>query len=51
MKRINFQATLLSMVAVPVFTLINVWFAYAYICLFLLSIGWEGKQRTYEEGE
>ncbi|MBO0450785.1 hypothetical protein [Candidatus Enterococcus murrayae] len=51
MKRINFQATLLSMVAIPAFTLINVWFAYAYICLFLLSIGWEGKRRTLRGDE
>lgn len=46
MKRINFQATLLSILAIPVFTLTNVWLAYAYILVFLVTVGWEGKVRT-----
>lgn len=37
MKRLNFQTILLSMIAIPVFTLVNIWLAYGYILLFFFS--------------
>ncbi|WP_176281380.1 hypothetical protein [Enterococcus sp. 12F9_DIV0723] len=46
MKRLNFQTILLSMIAIPVFTLVNIWLAYGYILLFFLVIGWEKKKPT-----
>lgn len=44
MKKINLQTILLSMIAIPVFTLVNIWLAYGYILLFFLVIGWEKKK-------
>lgn len=48
MKKINLQTILLSMIAIPVFTLVNIWLAYGYILLFFLVIGWEKKKPTRE---
>lgn len=44
MKKIYLQTILLSMIAIPVFTLVNIWLAYCYILLFFLAIGWEKKK-------
>lgn len=41
MKRINMQATFLAMLAIPIISEVDVWFAYLYITIFMLSIGWE----------
>lgn len=44
MKRINFQTTFLSMITIPMISTVNVWLAYLYIFIFMVSIGWERKQ-------
>ncbi|WP_251868252.1 hypothetical protein [Enterococcus malodoratus] len=44
MNRLNFQTILLPMIAIPVFTLVNIWLAYGYILLFFLVFGWEKKK-------
>ncbi|GAA2917281.1 hypothetical protein ACWOCJ_08455 [Enterococcus pseudoavium] len=44
MKKINLQTILLSIITIPVFTLVNIWLAYGYILLFFLVIGWEKKK-------
>lgn len=48
MKKINLQTILLSIITIPVFTLVNIWLAYGYILLFFLVIGWEKKKPTRE---
>lgn len=48
MKQINLATTIMCMLAVPVITQVNIIFAYAYIAIFLVAIGWEKKKPTRE---
>lgn len=46
MKQINLATTIMCMLAVPVISSYNIIFAYGYIAIFLLAIGWEKKKPT-----
>ncbi|MDT2675088.1 hypothetical protein [Enterococcus dongliensis] len=48
MKQINLATTIMCMLAVPVISSYNIIFAYGYIGIFLLAIGWEQKKPTEE---
>ncbi len=48
MKQVNLATTIMCMLAVPVITKFNIIFAYAYIAIFLLAIGWEKKKPSEE---
>ena len=50
MKQINLATTIMCMLAVPVFSKINLIMAYAYIAIFLVAIGWE-KKKPFEGGD
>lgn len=51
MKQINLATTIMCMLAVPVFSKFSLILAYAYILVFLVAVGWEGKQRTSGGGD
>lgn len=51
MERINIQATFLSIIAIPIITIVSIWIAYLYIGIFILSIGWAKKKPTSSANE